>query len=110
MLEQVYGSNCTEVDLDEIYYYRIRDPRGFALQTLYKPEPSSDLTLKVSDGDAVPVREGYHPVMAGPGYDGYYRIFWLVLLAPWPLRKIPIISAFGLLGKQPDPRLPLVRG
>jgi 5-deoxy-glucuronate isomerase len=32
----------TEVDLDEIYYYRITDPRGFALQNLYDPRTSRD--------------------------------------------------------------------
>src|ERR1700686_3685480 len=64
-----------EVDLDEIYYYRIGDPRGFAFQNLYDPRTSRDLTLKVRDGDAVLVREGYPPVVAGPGYDVYYLNF-----------------------------------
>ena len=34
-----------------------------------------DSILKVRDGDAVLVREGYHPVVAGPGYDLYYLNF-----------------------------------
>ncbi len=65
----------TEVDLDEIYYYRIADPRGFAFQNLYNPRTSRDVTLKLHDGDAVLVRDGYHPVVAGPGYNVYYLNF-----------------------------------
>src|SRR5579862_5857755 len=60
----------TEVDLDEIYYYRIRQPEGFAFQHLYSAQDSR--VVKVRNGDTVLVRSGYHPVVAGPGYDVYY--------------------------------------
>ena len=39
-----------EVDLDEIYYYRMRNARGFALQTLYQADPARESLLKVRDG------------------------------------------------------------
>ena len=55
-----------EVDLDEIYYYRMRDGRGFALQNLYRSDRSRESLVKVHDGDVVLVRDGYHPVVAGP--------------------------------------------
>src|SRR5208282_6672992 len=61
-----------EVDLDEIYYYRIRQEEGFAFQHLYSPENSGERPLRTRDGDVVLVRSGYHPVVAGPGYDVYY--------------------------------------
>ena len=64
-----------EVDLDEIYYYRMKDARGFALQNLYRSDRSRESLVKVHDGDVVLVREGYHPVVAGPGYDTYYLNF-----------------------------------
>ena len=35
----------------------------------------ADQTLKASDGDRVLVHNGYHPVVAGPGYDVYYLNF-----------------------------------
>ena len=35
-----------EVDLDEIYYYRIRQPGGFAFQHLYSSKHGEDQTLK----------------------------------------------------------------
>jgi len=42
-----------EVDLDEIYYYRINRPKeGFALQRLYSPDLARDVTLRAQDGDA----------------------------------------------------------
>ena len=61
-----------EVDLDEIYYYRIDRPRGYAHQRLYTGDGNRDLTLTVHDGDAVLVRDGFHPVVAGHGYNVYY--------------------------------------
>ena len=64
-----------EVDLDEIYYYRIGKPEGFAFQHLYSGKHGADQTLKVRDGDTVLVHSGYHPVVAGPGYDIYYLNF-----------------------------------
>lgn len=64
-----------EVDLDEIYYYRMNKTGAFALQHLYAGEDALEQTLKVKDGDAVLVRSGYHPVVAGPGYDVYYLNF-----------------------------------
>jgi 5-deoxy-glucuronate isomerase len=100
----------TEVDLDEIYYYRINDPRGFALQTLYSSRSSSNLTLKVHDGDALLVREGYHPVVAGPGYDVYYLNFLAGTSRTLAVTEDPDHLWIRSAWKQPDPRLPLVRG
>ena len=61
-----------EVDLDEIYYYRIDRPGGYAHQRLYTRDGRRDLTVTVHDGDAVLVRDGFHPVVAGHGYNVYY--------------------------------------
>lgn len=61
-----------EVDLDEIYYYRIDQPTGYAHQRLYTRDGQRDVTVTVRDGDLVMVRDGYHPVVAGHGYNIYY--------------------------------------
>ena len=58
-----------EVALEEIYHYRMA-PDGFALQRLY--DDTHDEVVVARDGDTVLVRHGYHPVVAGPGYDVYY--------------------------------------
>lgn len=62
-----------EVDLDEVYYYRMPD-KGFAIQRLYDGADLDELIL-ARDRDTVLVRRGYHPVVAGPGYDVYYLNF-----------------------------------
>ena len=64
-----------EVDLDEIYYYRIRRPEGYAHQRLYSSDGTRETVVTARDGDAVLVRDGYHPVVAGHGYDVYYLNF-----------------------------------
>lgn len=64
-----------EADLDEIYYYRMRHPSAYAHQRLYSSDGSRDTVVTAHDGDAVLVRDGYHPVVAGHGYDIYYLNF-----------------------------------
>ena len=106
-----------EVDLDEIYYYRIRQSDGFAFQHLYSGENSNsdansnERTLKARDGDAVLVRSGYHPVVAGPGYDVYYLNFLAgssrALAVTEDAQHVWIRSTWNRM--DPDPRLPLVR-
>ncbi len=61
-----------EHDLEEIYYYRIDRPEGFAIQRVYTDDRRIDETLTCRDGDLVLVREGYHPVVAAPGCNVYY--------------------------------------
>jgi len=99
-----------EVDLDEIYYYRIRQPQGFAFQHLYSRETSSECTVKARDGDAVLVRNAFHPVVAGPGYDVYYLNFLAgssrALAVTEDSQHVWIRSTW----KETDPRLPLVKG
>jgi 5-deoxy-glucuronate isomerase len=64
-----------EVDLDEIYYYRIERPEGFAYQRLYTSDGAREQVITARDGDTVLVRDGYHPVVAGHGYNCYYLNF-----------------------------------
>jgi 5-deoxy-glucuronate isomerase len=98
-----------EVDLDEIYYYRIRQPEGFAFQHLYSGKHGGDQVLKPRDGDTVLVHSGYHPVVAGPGYDVYYLNFLAgssrALAVTEDSDHVWIRSTW----KETDPRLPLVK-
>jgi 5-deoxy-glucuronate isomerase len=99
-----------EVDLDEIYYYRINSPDGFAFQHLYSGQHTGERTLKTRDGDAVLVRSGYHPVVAGPGYDVYYLNFIAGSARMMAVTEDPQHVWIRSTWKEPDPRLPLVRG
>jgi 5-deoxy-glucuronate isomerase len=99
-----------EVDLDEIYYYRIRQPEGFALQQLYSRENGTERTVKAKSGDVVLVRDGFHPVVAGPGYDVYYLNFLAgssrTLAVTEDSEHVWLRSTWN----ETDPRLPLIKG
>jgi 5-deoxy-glucuronate isomerase len=69
-----------EADLDEIYYYKIDRPEGFALQRIYTAPESPlhkagfpiDAAVVAQNDDVVLVPEGYHPVCSPFGYTTYY--------------------------------------
>ena len=55
-----------------IYYYRVDDPKGHAIQRVYTSDRRIDETITVRDGRMVLIPEGYHPVVAAHGYNVYY--------------------------------------
>jgi 5-deoxy-glucuronate isomerase len=61
-----------EADLEEIYYYRIHPPEGFALQRLYTADGRIDEAYTIHDGDTLLIPEGYHAFAVAQGYTGYY--------------------------------------
>jgi 5-deoxy-glucuronate isomerase len=97
-----------EVDLDEIYYYRIQ-PGGFALQHLYEGEATDGRTVKAKDGDVVLVHSGYHAVVAGPGYDVYYLNFLAGSARALAVTEDKQHAWIRSTWNGTDPRLPLVR-
>jgi 5-deoxy-glucuronate isomerase len=99
-----------EVDLDEIYYYRMNQPEAFAFQHLYAGQHSVERTVKTKDGDAALVRSGYHPVVAGPGYDVYYLNFLAGSSRTMAVTEDPQHVWIRSTWKETDPRLPMVRG
>jgi 5-deoxy-glucuronate isomerase len=99
-----------EVALDEIYYYRIQQPEGFALQQLYSADGSSQQILKAHDGDTVLVHSGYHPVVAGPGYDVYYLNCLAGSSRTLSVTEDPRHAWLRSTWDATDPRLPLVKG
>ncbi len=98
-----------EVDLDEIYYYRMNRPGAFAHQRLYTPDGKRDTVVTVHDGDAVLVRDGYHPVVAGPGYDIYYLNFIAGSARSLAVTEDPNHVWIRESWKEMDARLPLVK-
>jgi len=97
-----------EVDLDEIYYYRIQR-EGFALQHLYNGDATAEHVVKARDGDVVLVHSGFHAVVAGPGYDVYYLNFLAGSSRALAVTEDPERSWIRSTWDAPDPRLPLVR-
>jgi 5-deoxy-glucuronate isomerase len=64
-----------EASLEEIYFYKIDKPQGFAIQKVYTDDRSIDEIAEAHDNDAVLVPKGYHPVVACHGYNVYYLNF-----------------------------------
>ncbi len=99
-----------EVDLDEIYYYRMNQPAAYAHQRLYTKDGRRDVTLTVHDGDLVMVRDGYHPVVAGHGYEIYYLNCLAGSARSLASSEDPDHTWVRSTWKDVDPRLPMVRG
>jgi 5-deoxy-glucuronate isomerase len=64
-----------EASLEEIYFYKIDKPQGFALQKIYNDDRTLDEIAEAHNNDVVLIPEGYHPVVAGHGYNIYYLNF-----------------------------------
>lgn len=64
-----------EASLQEIYFYKIDKPQGFALQKVYTDDRSLDEIAELRHNDAMLVPRGYHPVVSGHGYHTYYLNF-----------------------------------
>lgn len=98
-----------EVCLEEIYYYRISAPDGYAIQQIYSPERGLDALLRARDGDLVLVPYGYHPVVAPPGYDVYYLNALAGSAHAMTAADDPRYAWVRERWPEPDPRVPLVR-
>jgi 5-deoxy-glucuronate isomerase len=72
--------NLLESDLEEVYFYKIDKPDGYAYQRVYTDETSPlhkaghpiDALVRAENNCVVLVPEGYHPVVSAPGYTTYY--------------------------------------
>jgi 5-deoxy-glucuronate isomerase len=98
-----------EVDLEEIYYYRIERPEGFAVQKVYTADRRIDETMTVGDGDLVLVPEGYHPVVAAHGYNVYYLNALAGSARSLACSDDPDHAWVKSGWKEKDPRLPMVK-
>jgi len=64
-----------EADLEEIYFYKIDKPNGYAYQRVYNDDNSLDELVLARNNHLVKIPEGYHPVVSPPGYNTYYLNF-----------------------------------
>ena len=74
-MSRTLTGNLLEADLEEIYFYKIDHPGGYAYQRVYNDDRSIDGVMMAQNHDSVLVPEGYHPVVSAHGYTTYYLNF-----------------------------------
>ncbi len=104
----VVGANgeLIEADLEEIYFYKIDKPEGYAIQQVYTADRRLDEIIRVQDNEAVLVPEGYHPVVAAHGYTSYYLNFLAGSAQSLANTDDPTYAHVRAEWKDKDPRLP----
>ncbi|MDT8305532.1 MAG: 5-deoxy-glucuronate isomerase [Anaerolineae bacterium] len=108
--EHRFGSDGTllEADLEEIYFYKIDRPHGYAYQRVYTGDRRLDELILVRNNDVVLVPEGYHPVVAAHGYTIYYLNFLAGSAQSLANRDDPDFAWVKESWPPLDPRLPVV--
>jgi 5-deoxy-glucuronate isomerase len=97
-----------EADLEETYYYRFSGPDGYGIQRLYTSDGRSDQMLRVTDGDLVLIRHGYHPFVAAPGFDAYYLNTLAGSFRSMAATDDPRYAHLRSSWPAPDPRVPMI--
>jgi len=97
-----------EADLEETYYYRFSEARGYGIQRLYTSEDRDEQVLRVRHGDLVMVREGYHPFVASPGVDAYYLNTLAGSFRSMAATDDPRYAHLRASWPPPDPRVPMI--
>ena len=102
------AGNILEADLEEVYFYKIDRPGGFAYQRIYTPDRGIDELILAHDNDLVLSPRGYHPVVAAPGYNCYYLNMLAGSAQSLAATDDPEHAWVKETWKDKDPRLPLV--
>jgi hypothetical protein len=89
-----------------MYTSNRRDANGFGFQRVYNQR--RDETVRVSHGDVVAVRDGFHPFVTAHGYDAYYLNVLAGERRSMAASDDPRYAHFRHEWPPPDPRLPLV--
>ncbi|MBN2315119.1 MAG: 5-deoxy-glucuronate isomerase [Sedimentisphaerales bacterium] len=107
--------NLIEADLEEVYFYKIDKPDGYAYQRVYTDETSPlhqagypiDALVRAENNCVVLVPEGYHPVVSAPGYTTYYLNVLAGSAQTLANQDDPRYTWIKNTYKQKDNRLPL---
>ncbi|MCC6801479.1 MAG: 5-deoxy-glucuronate isomerase [Anaerolineae bacterium] len=97
-----------EADLEEIYFYKLDRPEGYAYQRVYTDSRSIDAVMMAQNHDCVLVPEGYHPVVSAHGYTTYYLNFLAGSAQSLANSDDPAYAWVKAGWKSIDPRLPVV--
>ena len=107
--------NLLQAELEEIYFYKIDKPDGYAYQRIYTDDTSPlqkagnpiDAIIKAEDDSIVLVPGGYHPVVSAPGYTTYYLNVLAGSAQSLACYDDPRYEWVKDSYKTPDPRVPL---
>lgn len=97
-----------EADLEEVYFYKLDRPEGFATQRVYTSDGRLDETVTARNDEVVLIPEGYHPVASPPGYTTYYLNFLAGTAQSLANSDDPEHAWIKRTWNERDPRLPLV--
>ncbi|MBE0695582.1 MAG: 5-deoxy-glucuronate isomerase [Anaerolineaceae bacterium] len=97
-----------EADLEEVYFYKIDRPEGYAYQRIYTADQKRDELILARDSHLVLSPEGYHPVVAAHGYNCYYLNMLAGSAQSLAASDDPQYTWVKETWKEKDPRLPLV--
>lgn len=100
--------NLLEADLEEIYFYKIDNPNGYAYQRVYNDDRSIDGLMLAQNHDSVLVPEGYHPVVSAHGFTTYYLNFLAGSAQSLANSDDPDYAWVKGTWTSQDPRLPIV--
>lgn len=100
--------NLLEADLEEIYFYKLDRPEGYAYQRIYTGDGKLDEMIVARDNHLVLSPEGYHPVVAAHGYNCYYLNMLAGSAQSLAATDDPAFTWVKSTWKEVDPRLPLV--
>jgi 5-deoxy-glucuronate isomerase len=102
------AGNLVEADLEEIYFYKIDRPHGYAIQRVYTADSRLDETITARNNDVVLVPEGYHPVASAAGYTTYYLNFLAGSAQSLANSDDPEHAWVKETWSEKDPRVPIV--
>ena len=109
------AGHLIEADLEEVYFYKIDKPEGYAYQHVYTDDASPlqqagfpiDALVLAKNNYAVLIPEGYHPVVSAPGYTTYYLNVLAGSAQSLANQDDPHYSWVKESYKGVDPRMPL---
>jgi 5-deoxy-glucuronate isomerase len=108
-VHRVDAAGCLlEADLEEVYFYKIAPPQGYAIQRVYTSDGRLDATIVARNNQVVLVPEGYHPVASAPGYQTYYLNFLAGSAQSLANSDDPAHSWVKETWGDRDPRVPVV--
>ena len=103
------NNNLLEAELEEIYFYKTEKKQGFAIQQVYTYDRSLNEVLITKNNDLVTIPEGYHPFVAGHGYNIYYLNFLAGSDQSLANSEDPDHKWIYQSWKRKDPRVPIVK-